>query len=828
MGFFQKIKDKRLKSYLETLNLEDSLKNEILTDIDSGKITKKSQIDALILPEEPKTDKPSASKKSEYQNFTLLNSLILKNSSETVLTSDIILNDSEVSTFKDGIKLTSDMTIDGGGHVIDACGKARIFNASGCKITFRNVTFKNGFIEKNDYHDRTEDGGAICCLEADLTFENCIFLENKCVGSASCAAGAVYNNGGSLSFRDCRFVSNHSSYHGGAIYNVTDKKLNIENTIFEDNSIETGLGGALYNSRGSGVISKSTFTKNSVADGDGAAIYNANELSSVKHELKVEDCTFEKNSAKATGSYFEGMGGAIYNKSIIYCENCTFKENYAFIGGAFCNDNSRANIVKSTFTDNSSKYSAVIYQYRDDANLTIESSNLSHALTDERLVYVEKGYCLVKGCEFKTDNFEKEGYAIYNNKASVTVEKSKFIDEHDKKTIFNNNVMKISDDIKQTVEQGYFAKPLESISSGSEKKEVSAEKKTESKVSKNSKGFSYLEDLIQSGSGEIVLDCDIEMREDERNFYEGGIELADSVTVDGNGHTINAGGLSRIFYITAGNVELKNIKFKNGAYVKSPFDTEHNGGGAIYALHKTSLKITDCEFFSNKSRQSAGAICTKGNSLSLKDTTFGNNESQGYGTLYCDNGTVDIKGCEFRNNKGSNGAAIYINDGHVKFVSCTFKYNSAAVEGGAVTVYDGEGELDGCSFINNSSNQGLGGGALSNRNGDLKIFSCHFKSNYGCYGGALFNGEGNIDMDSSNFEDNFPVAVFETSSYRSLGEGGCIYNKGFVKLFNTYFVGREPDVLSNKGTMEVDSCVFKRHHNIKNEGKIIEGSNLIS
>ena len=65
------------------------------------------------------------------------------------------------------------------------------------------------------------------------------------------------------------------------------------------------------------------------------------------------------------------------------------------------------------------------------------------------------------------------------------------------------------------------------------------------------RNFRYLDELIHSGVKEIVLDSDIVLDPDEKSQYLNGIKLdADDLAIDGNGHAIDAQGLTRIFYCT--------------------------------------------------------------------------------------------------------------------------------------------------------------------------------------------------------------------------------------------------------------------------------------
>jgi len=85
---------------------------------------------------------------------------------------------------------------------------------------------------------------------------------------------------------------------------------------------------------------------------------------------------------------------------------------------------------------------------------------------------------------------------------------------------------------------------------------------------------------IESFEKNIQLECDI--------YIKNSIKITqDDLTIDGNGHTIDAQNNSQIFNITGNNITLKNIIFKNALTKKS--------GGAILNF-KGTIKVIDCEF----------------------------------------------------------------------------------------------------------------------------------------------------------------------------------------------------------------------------------------
>lgn len=824
MGFFNKIKNtikSNDNSFKKEENSEDRKDNQHIE-----KIKHKSKSDSTL-------------NYNENFNFKYLDDLIHSSKTEIILDTDIILQDNEISKYSDGIFINKNLIIDGKNHFIDAKSKVHFFNIADCNIIFKNIIFKNASHEKS--YDSDGNSGDIHNDKGNIFFENCEFLNNHQAvynyhGSLTfknCQFNendnsAINNTGGSLTIKDCRFTGNKTD-----IYNHTDLKSKIENSIFEKNS-----GRTINNAKGSILILNSIFRDNLLCSGANGIIYNDNQFSDEKHTLKLIDCFFENNIVKSSKDKFESLGGAIYNKSILFCDNCIFNNNYAFAGAAICNENSYINIVNSKFTNNKSKYGAVIYQYREDSNLTIENSQFYESSTDENIIYSEHGFCSVKNSKFETNNLNSKGYAIYNSHSSLTIEKSKFYDKNNNKPIFNDHILKISKDdkIEDKIESGNHAKPLEYLRSG---------------INENLKGFYYLDEIIQKELNEIYLEYDILMQDAEQDFFEGGIEInKDNITIDGQGHTINANKLSRIFYITANNVTLRNIKFINGKYVKNKMDTKNNGGGAICCLHNTSLTIIGCEFIENDSRESAGAICSKGDLNLVEKCKFIKNHSQGYGTIYIDFGSINLLNCEFNENNCGYGGAVYINKANLKSENCNFNNNSAVLQGGVINAENGQLEFHSCSFNNNTSNQGVGGGAIANNNATVKISDCKFENNYGFYGGAINNGhKGVVNINHCCFGENYAITKtsesinkspdkylslidshgrnFEDSIYQSLGKGGAIFNKGNVKLFDSTFNGKEGDILFNKGNIEISACVFKSYHSIKNEGKLIEGEGNI-
>ena len=255
--------------------------------------------------------------------------------------------------------------------------------------------------------------------------------------------------------------------------------------------------------------------------------------------------------------------------------------------------------------------------------------------------------------------------------------------------------------------------------------------------------------ITASDGSEINLTKDYKYNDDFK--LTSGVFINKDITINGNGHTIDGMGKSRIFNINYGSlikqhqVTLNNITFKNGK--------ANIYGGAI--LNFADLRVDNCYFTNNNAGTAGGAINSIG-ALTLKNSKFNNNSAGGdagavfsltlkkgydfYRAYFAgQNATEDpnllltiamqaltedgkdiIYNCVFTNNvaNGRGGGAVYAYS-HIDIDSCTFTSNKAGEKGGAVF---------GCKdlFIENSkfnkNKVSMYGGAV--------YFKCHEQSGH--------------------------------------------------------------------------------------------------
>jgi hypothetical protein len=161
-------------------------------------------------------------------------------------------------------------------------------------------------------------GGSIFSYQAGgpVTVEDCVFEGNRCPWRG----GAICVKSGWLTVRRSQFIGNisgisHGNGHGGAIYTqYTD--LHIEDTVFENNELATGSGGAIMCYRATGVLKDCRFVRNNPdGQGSGGAIWTNWSF------LEFLDCQFLENV---------GINGAAiratYNGTSLF-RDCLFARN---------------------------------------------------------------------------------------------------------------------------------------------------------------------------------------------------------------------------------------------------------------------------------------------------------------------------------------------------------------------------------------------------------------------------------------------------------------------------------------------------------------------
>ena len=318
----------------------------------------------------------------------------------------------------------------------------------------------------------------------------------------------------------------------------------------------------------------------------------------------------------------------------------------------------------------------------------------------------------------------------------------------------------------------------------------------------------------------IILDSDYEWNE-----YDGtnGIAIyptTKNVIIDGNGHTINGKGNSRIFFINEGadNIVIKNLNFINGnsngggailwrgsngilennnfnsntaseiggaVYWDAPNGIIRNnnfngntankqsGGGIYISAQSTNIIVTDNQFTNNRANTCGGGVGWSGAYGTLSNNVFtGNTVGESGGALYFDGPNSKVYSNSFSNNQATgSGGAIYLRCDGVEFNKNTLTGNYANT-GGAMRWNGNKGTATNNVFSNNRA--GNNAGALFWNGHDAVLRNNQFTGNTAqtTSSGALMLNGNNFQVISNSFTKN-----------SAQGYGGAIYTTGSDNKF---------------------------------------------
>ncbi len=250
------------------------------------------------------------------------------------------------------MKITNNMIIQSydGDVTFDANNRGWFLYSTNPKnnLTLIGLIFKNGI--RYDYDDSTQ--GGVVKTEGHIDVVNCTFEHNF----GGTGGGINSHNGANIINSTFRY--NKAEYNGAGIY-VIDGQTNIINCVFHDNYAKR-QGGAIR-IQGSTYIENSTFYDNtaSLTEGNGYTGFagNGGAVRVTDGDLNIESSIFKNNSAHFAGGAISVGDDSQYSTTHyqLNINNSTFDGNSA-IFGAGIEANDGINMTNSVLTNNSVPY----------------------------------------------------------------------------------------------------------------------------------------------------------------------------------------------------------------------------------------------------------------------------------------------------------------------------------------------------------------------------------------------------------------------------------------------------------------------------------------
>ena len=323
--------------------------------------------------------------------------------------------------------------------------------------------------------------------------------------------------------------------------------------------------------------------------------------------------------------------------------------------------------------------------------------------------------------------------------------------------------------------------------------------------------FTDLNKLIKFASDTLTLESDYEFKEGvDDEFGSNGITISKSITINGNGHTIN-GNSKRVFYVSADNVVITNLNIVNAG------TTSINGGSIYWVGNNGNLTYSTFSYITS----CYGAVYWLGNNANIINVTFENDTAQRSAGLHSIGDNINVINNTFRNctlNGGDCwGAAMSIQaiSGKTYVIGCNFiECDSSKFRGdnGGIlyTQRNSYAIIDRCTFIGNkvrSNHYGFIGDSVM-----INCTNCYFKDNnapyisYGRYvifDNCTFINQSYIGSSSQLFKVNNCRFYNQSSSIilPSSSVGSTISNSNFTNC-------TIPIQLNSAKFTTIDNCNF--------------------
>ena len=711
-------------------------------------------------------------------------------------------------------------------------GGSVYWSSSGSKGTLSNCSFTNS--------SSTNRGGAVYWDGSIGTISHCSFINS----SSTNRGGAVFWNERAGTISHCSFTNSNST-RGGTIY-WENIKGTVSHCSFINSSSEKE-GGAIYWTYKEGTVSSCSFVNTSSADNGGAIYWKSDEGT-------VSLCSFVNTSSTYDGGaiYWSGNEGVISNSRFIYCcgsyggaiylndtnssvFDCIFINDTADVGIIYFNNVNEENlsyfkINNNIFLNNAGRWGISFNKVDNSSNADYNWFGNNATDYDEAPPISGDGICNV--WLFINVTADPSRIAVLDSadiifKLSSYDSTSKSISDYDNAPIENlnltvaaangnisKNIVKMGETNKFTLTECEMGRVTATVENVVQSIDIGV------------KGdFELLQELVNNNSAPLIS-LEHNYTYNKFDTITEGVLINRTITINGNGFTIDAKGKSRVFNVEASDVTIENLTIKNavvngnggavyfnesGRVIKCNFtDNQATGsypngnGGAIYFAEGSTGNVTNCNFVNNTAKGTtygAGAIYFNNGEVTNCNFT-GNNATRNGGAVYFWQ-QGNVRNCNFTNNTANEaGGAVYFNN-YGEVTNCNLTNNRATgddSEGGAIYMYSGN--VRNCNFTNNTANE-AGGAIHFGETGT--VLNCNFTGNTATWGSAIyffkFYSYNYLTISNSTFLNNRANADDNTPFNLTINENNItITFMGQNNLINAIYIRDNTEVTFNNVT----------------------------
>jgi hypothetical protein len=634
---------------------------------------------------------------------------------ETVLSGDLNDNDVDVNDPRD---LLEDLCrAENSYHVITGSGTDSTAILEGFTITSGNASVSN-------YNYR---GGGMFNEDGSPTVANCRFIENSAEGWG----GGMLNIFDSYpALTNCEFVSNYAGTGGGMLNFDSDPTL--VNCIFVGNSAGRsggiGNGGGIHNDSGSPTLTNCVFSGNS-ANYVGGGIYNEADSAPV-----LTNCTFTGNSGVAifiegsttvTNCIFwgntdkNGMGESAQFR--FYADYSTININYSCVQGWTGSLGGIGNIGADPLFWDTDGADDMMGTEDDNLRLLPGSPCIDtgdpNYVTGPNETDLDDNARVIRG-RIDMGAFEYQPRTIYVDDDAAGANDGSSWDNAYKylqdalSTAYSGDEIRVAEgnykpDLGTGITPGDRQATFQLINGVTIKGGYAGIGATDP----NARDIQLYKTALSGDlNGDDAVGFDeynwrVFLNKDENSYNVVTGSRTDRTAViegftimGGNAYEYGIRDAGGGMYIYRGNPTVVNCTFtRNWAY----------DGGGIYYFHyfNPAITITNCVFSGNKASE-GGGVTLWGDAV-LTNCTFIDNWAGNGGGMRCNSST--LTNCIFSGNSASSyGGGMHSSSGATKLTNCVLSANSAIYKGGGVYNWYGDLTLTNCTFCGNSAEYGGG------------------------------------------------------------------------------------------------------------------------
>ena len=232
----------------------------------------------------------------------------------------------------------------------------------------------------------------------DINSLNIEYLDFTGCGNVSYGGAISINRVDMFLVSGCHFVDNHATLYGGAVLVINTVTMNIEDSLFNNNSASGNVGGAICVMNGSIFTINSIYMNNSAYAG-GALYIESGNFSSIGDQ-------YINNTADSGGEIY------VYSGNII-STNDYYTNNSADRGGAIYVYSGNITSTNDCYTNNTSDIGGTIFVFSGNISST-NDHYINNTADSGGAIYMGSGSCNLCNDSF-TINTAADGAVIYKD-----------------------------------------------------------------------------------------------------------------------------------------------------------------------------------------------------------------------------------------------------------------------------------------------------------------------------------------------------------------------------------------------------------------------------